>query len=346
MAVRAFITGIGGPKLTAEEEGFLREAEPWGLILFKRNLETPSQAVGLVADFRNAIGRNGPVLIDQEGGRVQRLGPPHWPAYPPGAAYGRQFERDPAAGRRSAWLGARLIANDLTALGIDVDCLPLADVPVAGSDPIIGDRAYGQNPQQVAVLARSIAEGLLSGGVLPVVKHIPGHGRATADSHGELPIVEADRASLEARDFAAFRPLADLPMAMTAHVVFTAIDALAPATTSATLVQQVIRGWIGFHGLLMSDDISMGALSGSIVARARSALGAGCDLVLHCNGKLDEMREIAAAVPLLAGAAAERADAALARRGQPVPGDVAAWRAEFACLMAQDWPAGARAVTA
>ena len=343
MAVRAFITGIGGPKLTAEEEGFLREAEPWGLILFKRNLEAPAQAARIIEDFRNAIGRKAPVLIDQEGGRVQRLGPPHWPAYPPGVAYGRQFERDPAAGRRSAWLGARLIANDLTALGIDVDCLPLADVPVAGSDPIIGDRAYGQNPQQVAVLARSIAEGLLSGGVLPVVKHIPGHGRATADSHGELPIVEADRASLEASDFAAFRPLADLPMAMTAHVVFTAIDALAPATTSATLVQQVIRVWIGFRGLLMSDDISMGALSGSIAARARSALGAGCDLVLHCNGKLDQMQAVASAVPTLAGEAAARSDAALDQRGQPSQHEPGELRAEWMALMAA--PEGARRAT-
>src|SRR5438876_4686727 len=209
MAVRAFITGLAGTTVTPAERTLLREREPWGFILFKRNIETPAQVRRLTASIRDAVGREAPVLIDQEGGRVQRLGPPHWPAYPPGGAYGRRFERDPAAGQRSAWLGARLIANDLTALGIDVDCLPLADVPVAGSDPIIGDRAYGQNPQQVAVLARSIAEGLLSGGVLPVVKHIPGHGRATADSHGELPIVEADRASLEASDFAAFRPLAD-----------------------------------------------------------------------------------------------------------------------------------------
>src|SRR6266550_6807725 len=190
MAVRAFITGIGGPKLTAEEEGFLREAEPWGLILFKRNLETPSQAVGLVADFRNAIGRNGPVLIDQEGGRVQRLGPPHWPAYPPGAAYGRLYDRDTADGIRAAYLGARLIASDLAAVGIDVDCLPIADVPASGADPVIGDRAYGETAQKVAVLARAVADGLLAGGVLPVLKHIPGHGRATADSHRALPVVE------------------------------------------------------------------------------------------------------------------------------------------------------------
>ena len=346
MAARAFITGVSGATLTAEERRFLREAEPWGLIVFTRNLETPGQVAGLTASFRDALGRDAPVLIGQEGGRVQRLGPPHWPLYPPGAAYGRVFDRVAADGRRAAWLGARLIAADLRAVGIDVDCLPLADVPIAGSDPIIGDRAYGQTPDKVAMLARSIAEGLLSGGVLPVVKHIPGHGRATADSHGELPVVEADRATLQATDFAAFRPLADLPLAMTAHVVFTAIDALAPATTSATVIREVIRDWIGFHGLLMSDDISMGALSGSIAARARAALAAGCDLVLHCNGKLDEMRAVATAVPPLAGAAAAGADAALSRRGQPsVTPDIAAWRAEFANLLAQDMSSDRRVLT-
>jgi beta-N-acetylhexosaminidase len=346
MTARAFITGVSGAKLTAEERHFLREAEPWGLILFTRNIETPGQVAGLTSSFRDALGRDAPVLVDQEGGRVQRLGPPHWPPYPPGAAYGRVFDRAAADGRRAAWLGARLIANDLLAVGIDVDCLPLADVPIAGSNAIIGNRAYGQTPDKVATLARSIAEGLLSGGVLPVLKHIPGHGRATADSHGELPIVEADRATLEATDFGAFRPLADLPLAMTAHVVFTAIDALAPATTSATLIHEVIRNWIGFHGLLMSDDVSMGALTGSIAERARAAIAAGCDVVLHCNGKLDEMRAVAASVPLLAGAVATRADAALSRRGlPPVTSDIAAWRAELASLLAQDVSSGQRVLT-
>src|SRR5947209_8761175 len=230
MTARAFITGVAGPKLTAEERHFLREAEPWGLILFKRNVQTPAQVAGLTESFRDALGRDAPVLVDQEGGRVQRLGPPHWPAYPPGAAYGRVFDRAASAGRRAAWLGARLIAADL---------------------------------------------------------------------------------------------------------VFTAIDALAPATTSATLIREVIRGWIGFHGLLMSDDVSMGALSGSIAERSRAALAAGCDLVLHCNGNLEEMRAVAAAAPLLSGAAAARADAALALRRPPsAPSDVPAWRAELAELLA------------
>ena len=347
MTARAFITGVAGPKLTAEERHFLREAEPWGLILFKRNVQTPAQVAGLTESFREALGRDAPVLVDQEGGRVQRLGPPHWPSYPPGAAYGHVFDRAAAAGCRAAWLGARLIAADLAAVGIDVDCLPLADVTVAGANAVIGDRAYGQTPDQVATLARAAAEGLLSGGVLPVVKHIPGHGRATVDSHGELPIVETDRAALEATDFAAFRPLADLPLAMTAHVVFTAIDALAPATTSATLIREVIRGWIGFHGLLMSDDVSMGALSGSIAERSRAALAAGCDLVLHCNGNLEEMRAVAAAAPLLAGAAAARADAALALRRPPsAPSGAPAWRAELAELLAQDSASDRKVATA
>jgi beta-N-acetylhexosaminidase len=336
MTARAFITGISGATLTHEERCFLRETAPWGLILFARNIETPAQVAGLTAAFRDEVGRKAPVLIDQEGGRVQRMGPPHWPAYPAGAAYGRLFDRDQGAGKRAAFLGARLIASDLAAVGIDVDCLPLADVPVGGANPIIGDRAYGETPGKVATLARAIAEGLFVGGVLPVLKHIPGHGRATADSHGELPIVKTDRATLEATDFAAFRPLADLPVAMTAHVVFTAIDALAPATTSATLVSEVIRDWIGFGGLLMSDDISMGALSGSIAARSRAATAAGCDLVLHCNGELAEMREVAEAVPLLEGIAARRADAALAQRRPPAAGDIAACRAEFANLLRQD----------
>ena len=338
MAVRAFITGVAGTTLTPAERSFLRESEPWGLIVFTRNIETPAQVSRLTASFRDVVGRNAPVLVDQEGGRVQRLGPPHWPAYPAGAAYGRAYDRDAAVGLEAAYLGARLIAADLMGVGIDVDCLPIADVPVPGADLIIGDRAYGQSAEKVALLARSVANGLLAGGVLPVLKHIPGHGRATADSHGELPVVETDLATLMVTDFAAFRPLFDLPLGMTAHVVYTAIDPIAPATTSVTLVRDVIRDWLGFGGLLMSDDISMGALSGSIEARSRAAISAGCDLVLHCNGKLDEMQAVASAVPVLAGAAAARAEAALGRRGQIAKDDLGALRTEWAALM--DAPAG------
>jgi beta-N-acetylhexosaminidase len=338
MAVRAFITGVAGTTLTPAERSFLRESEPWGLIVFTRNIETPAQVSRLTVSFRDVVGRDAPVLVDQEGGRVQRLGPPHWPAYPAGAAYGRAYDRDAAAGLKAAYLGARLIAADLAAVGIDVDCLPIADVPVSGADPIIGDRAYGEDAQKVALLARSVADGLLAGGVLPVLKHIPGHGRASADSHGELPVVETDLATLRATDFAAFRPLFDLPLGMTAHVVYTAIDPIAPATTSVTLVRDVIRNWLGFDGLLMSDDVSMGALSGPIEARSRAAISAGCDLVLHCNGKLDEMQDVASAVPVLADAAATRAEAALGRRGQIANDDLGALRAEWAALM--DAPAG------
>lgn len=336
MNARAFITGLSGTEITPSERAFLREALPWGLIVFKRNVDTPAQVRKLVEEFRNAVGSDAPVLVDQEGGRVQRLGPPHWPAYPAGAVYRGLYERERASGLAAARLGARLIAHDLFELGIDVDCLPLADVPVEGADPVIGDRAYGDTPEQVAAIAGAVAAGLLEGGVLPVLKHLPGHGRATADSHLRLPVVDADRATLETTDFAAFRPLAGLPLGMTAHVVFSAYDPLAPATTSVTMVAKVIRDSIGFGGLLMSDDLSMEALSGTLAERTRMALAAGCDVVLHCNGKLDEMRSVAAAAPPLAGAAARRAAAALAARREPRELDVVAARRTFAGLIAAD----------
>ncbi len=331
--MRAFITGLAGTTLTTAERHFVQEADPWGLILFKRNVTTPDVLRRLIAEFRTAVGRQAPVLVDQEGGRVQRLGPPHWPAYPPGAAYGAVFDRDPETGLRAARLGGRLIAGDLAQLSIDVDCAPVADVPAVGADPVIGDRAYGTDPAKVAALAGAFAAGLTEGGVLPVLKHLPGHGRATADSHQRLPVVTADRATLDATDFAAFRPLCDLPLGMTAHVVFTAIDPVAPATTSANIVKHVIRDSIGFTGLLMSDDISMGALSGSLSERSRAAIAAGCDVVLHCNGVLSEMVEVAAEAPALAGAAARRAAAALAARKPPAPLDIAAGRTELAKLL-------------
>jgi beta-N-acetylhexosaminidase len=331
---RAFITGVAGLLLTPEERAFLRDSEPWGFILFKRNVDTPAQVRDLVTALRETVGRSdAPVLIDQEGGRVQRLSPPHWPKYPPGAAFARLYESDKETGLAAARLGARLIAHDLAELGITVDCLPLADVPVSDSDPIIGDRAYGMTPQQVAVIAQAVTDGLMEGGVLPVLKHIPGHGRATADSHLALPVVDVDAKTLESSDFAAFRRLAKLPLGMTAHVVFSAIDPVAPATTSVKMVREVIRGFIGFDGLLMSDDVSMNALSGTLAERSRASLGAGCDVVLHCNGRLDEMRQVAGESPLLAGAAKRRADAALGARRQPAALDVAAARADFAAMM-------------
>ena len=240
-------------------------------------------------------------------------------------------------GLTAARLGSRLIAADLTALGIDIDCLPIADVPVRGADPVVGDRAYGNDPAKVAAIAGAIAEGLMEGGVLPVLKHIPGHGRATADSHAKLPVVNADRAVLDASDFAAFRPLASLPIAMTAHVVFTAIDPIAPATVSTTIVRDVIRDSIGFKGLLMSDDISMGALSGTIAQRTRAAIAAGCDIVLHCNGDIDEMEAVAAEAPELGGEPRRRADAALAAKKSPTTLDAGAMRAEFLRVMDDVW---------
>jgi beta-N-acetylhexosaminidase len=333
MAVRAFITGLSGTAITPDERALLRDAAPFGLILFKRNIVDPRQVAALIDDFKTVCTPDAAILIDQEGGRVQRMGPPHWPAYPAGAVYGALYRRDPAAGLRAAWLGGRLIAADLAALGISVDCLPLADVPVAGADCVIGDRAYGDTPQHVAAVAVAVADGLKAGGVLPVVKHMPGHGRATADSHLRLPVVTADLATLEATDFAAFTPLAAEAFGMTAHVVFTALDPGLPATTSAIMISRVIRGFIGFSGALMSDDLSMGALAGPIGERVRRSLGAGCDLVLHCNGNFAEMQEVAANTPELGGGALERAARALASRTAPQALDAAAARAEFTELV-------------
>jgi beta-N-acetylhexosaminidase len=335
MMARAFIAGMAGTTISPEEASFFRDASPWGLILFKRNIDSPAQVAAITAHFRHIAGWNAPVLVDQEGGRVQRLGPPHWPAYPPGAAYAALYEIDKERGLEAARLGGRLIAEDLAAIGIDVDCVPVADVPVAGSDRVIGDRAFGDTPAQVAALAGAQADGLMAAGVLPVVKHLPGHGRATADSHLNLPVVDTDRATLEKTDFAAFRPLSSLPLGMTAHVVFSAIDAVQPATTSAIMIRDVIRGSIGFEGLLMSDDVSMGALSGTLAERSRAALAAGCDLVLHCNGDLAEMCEVADASPVLAGEAAKRAERALALRQRRNDIDLAAARARFSSLMQQ-----------
>ncbi|MFK4499390.1 beta-N-acetylhexosaminidase [Bradyrhizobium japonicum] len=336
MSTRAFITGVSGTELTAAEREFIRAERPWGFILFKRNVEAPAQVAALVEELRAAAGAaDAPVLIDQEGGRVQRLGPPHWPVYPPGAIFSTLYNTDSVLGLTAARLSARLIASDLTDLGITVDCLPLADVPVPGADAVIGNRAYGTEPGKVAAIARAVTEGLEQGGVLPVLKHIPGHGRATADTHFKLPTVDAPRDELDRTDFAAFKPLADLPMAMTAHVVFSAVDPAHPATTSATMITQVIRGVIGFQGLLMSDDVSMNALSGNIAERTRAIFAAGCDMALHCNGNIEEMREVAGQTPELSGTALARAKAALVSRKAPQPFDRVAARAELDALIAR-----------
>ena len=342
MKTRAFITGVSGTELGAEEREFIRATRPWGFILFKRNIATPPQVIQLIRELREAIeAPDAPILIDQEGGRVQRLGPPHWPVYPPGATFGALYDIDPALGLSAARLSARLIAADLFELGVTVDCLPLADVPVAGADAVIGNRAYGTEPAKVAAIAWAVTEGLEQGGILPVLKHIPGHGRATADTHFRLPVVDTAKTELERTDFAAFRPLAELPMAMTAHIVFSALDPAHPATTSATIIGQVIRGLIAFQGLLMSDDVSMNALAGSIAERTRAIFTAGCDMVLHCNGKLDEMREVARETPELSGKALQRAKQALASRNAPQAFDRLAARAELDALMDRAGTAGA-----
>jgi beta-N-acetylhexosaminidase len=335
MGIKAFICGVSGLQLTAQERDFLRAEQPWGFILFKRNVRDRAQVAALVAEMRATVGRpDAPALIDQEGGRVQRLQPPEWPLYPRGATFASLYERSQEQGLRAAWLSARLIGDDLSELGITVDCLPLADVPVAGADDVIGDRAYGHEPGQVAAIAQAVTDGLAAGGVLAVLKHIPGHGRATADSHEKLPVVDTPLSELERTDFAAFRPLKGLPMAMTAHVVFSALDRAQPATTSATIIADVIRTSIGFQGLLMSDDVSMNALNGTLAERTRASIAAGCDMILHCNGKPDEMREVAANSPLLAGEALQRAETALAARGTPRAFDRNEARAELDELVA------------
>jgi beta-N-acetylhexosaminidase len=306
-AVRAVVFGCAGTSLTAEERGFFRESRPLGFILFRRNIGSPEQVKLLVRDLRASVGRDdAPVLIDQEGGRVARLRPPHWPAHPPARLIGRLAERTLAAGREAAWLNGRLLAAMLYDLGITVDCAPVCDVPVPQAHDVIGDRAFGGDPLLVTELARAACDGFLAGGVLPVIKHIPGHGRAFADSHQELPVVDAAESELDATDFVPFRRLADLPLGMVAHVVYRAIDPHRPASTSPAVIAGVVRGLLGFDGLLFSDDLSMGALHGTPATRAWEVLSAGCDVVLHCNGHLEEMRQIAAVIPALSAASAVR----------------------------------------
>ncbi|GAA0201047.1 beta-N-acetylhexosaminidase [Brevundimonas nasdae] len=325
----AAIYGCAGHRLTEDERAFFAKARPWGFILFRRNIDTPEQVRALTDELRAAIGDpDAPILIDQEGGRVQRMGPPHWPKYPPGDAY-LKSTNDPQDARDLVRLGARLIAHDLREVGINVDLAPVLDVPVPGSHDIVGDRAYGQDPQTVALLGRAAAEGLLAGGVLPCIKHMPGHGRAFADSHKDLPTVQVDFETLNAWDFAPFKSLSDMPLAMTAHIVFTAVDKKRPATQSKKAVR-LMREHLGFSGLILTDDLSMQALKGSLGERANQSLIAGCDVVLHCNGVLSEMQEVADAVGKLKGRAKARAEAALARIVRtPEPLDAPAAQARF-----------------
>lgn len=332
---KAMILGSSGPTLTADEIALYRDERPWGFILFARNCIEPAQISDLVAAMRDAVGRpEAPVLIDQEGGRVQRIRPPMIERYPSAAALGELYRRDRAKGLRAAWLMSRLHAFDLMKFGINVDCLPVLDVPIEGASNVIGDRAYGFDPKTVSDMGRAAAEGLKAGGMLPVMKHIPGHGRGMADSHHELPVVAASRAELEAHDFLPFMALKDELMAMSAHIVFTAIDPAEPATISRKVIEEVIRGHIGFDGLLMSDDTSMNALKGTIGERAARIVGGGCDIILHCNGVMEEMKAVVKEAIPLAGEALRRAEAV---ERAFVPGDGAdesALRAEFHGLLA------------
>lgn len=316
--LRAFISGCGSTRLTGAERAFFRETRPCGFILFRRNCEDATQIQRLVAEFHEAVGSSASlVFIDQEGGRVQRLAPPNWRRYPPGRAFANLYQRDSAKGLAAARMGARLIARDLAALGITANCAPVLDVPVPGAHDIIGDRAYGTTPEQVIALGRAVIDGYLQGGVLPVIKHIPGHGRACADSHAALPVITEACATLADTDFAPFRALNDAPLGMTAHILLPEIDAHAPASASPAVVRDIIRGAIGFDGLLMCDDIGMHALSGTMEERARAVLAAGCDVVLHCSGVLAEMEAAAAVTPLLAGDALRRFNGAIGRLATP-----------------------------
>jgi len=341
---RAAVVGLAGTALGTEERALFRERLPAGVILFARNCASRDQVRALVAELRAVLGDDDlPVLIDQEGGRVMRLRPPEWPARVPARAIGALAERDPAAGREAARLQARLIAADLAALGITVACAPVLDLGLPGRTAAIGDRAYSADPRVVAELGRAAVEGFAAGGVLPVIKHLPGHGRAAVDSHVALPVVDAPQELLAACDWLPFLACRDAPMAMTAHVLYPGLDPDQPATHSAPIIEAVIRGRIGFAGVLLSDDLSMGALGGSLGERAARARAAGCDLALHCNGDLAEAAAVLDAAGPLEGRAAARLARALATRRPPEPlGDVAAAEARLAGLLAdrEATPAG------
>jgi beta-N-acetylhexosaminidase len=326
----ATILGCEGPQLSPDEARFFSEAQPWGFILFARNIEDPTQLLALTSDLRAAVGRDAPILIDQEGGRVQRMRPPYWRQWRP--ALDQMAQAGPARAARAMRLRARLIAHELRGVGIDVNCMPLADVARETTHPVLLNRLYGTEPDTVIGAGRAVAEGLIAGGVLPVLKHLPGYGLGSVDSHLSLPRVSAPLEELHRVDFAAFKPLADLPLGMTAHIVYEAIDPDLPATFSRDLIGR-IRTEIGFGGALMTDDLSMGALPGPIGERAARARAAGCDLILHCNGERAEMVDVLANAGTLAGASLARCQAALAHRTHPEPLDLEAAEADLADLL-------------
>ena len=330
------IYGCMGTELCPDERKFLRDAQPWGFILFRRNIEDRDQVRKLVGALRDCVGDGqAPVLIDQEGGAVARLGPPHWHSRPSAARFGALYANSAENAREAAYLNARLIAGDLADLGINVNCTPVLDVPVAGADPVIGDRAYSTEPAIVIDLGRAVIEGTLDGGVLPVMKHIPGHGRATSDSHKALPHVTTHLEDLSSSDFVTFRSLNNCPLAMTAHIVFEDIDPQRPATNSPKVIRDIIRGEIGFEGVLMSDDLSMNALKGPLSVRTKAALFAGCDIVLHCNGNLAEMQEVAEEAKPLQEQWLKRCDGALSHLSPPEPLSMDAGEARLAQLLGE-----------
>lgn len=329
------IFGCSGLSLTEAERAFFRDVRPWGFILFARNIASPEQIRALVEEMRATVDDpTAPVLIDQEGGRVARLKPPHWHLRPPAARFGEIYAVNSEAAYEAVYLNSRLIASDLTALGINVDCTPVLDVPVDGADDIIGDRAFSTDRSVIIALGRAVIEGMIEGGVLPVMKHVPGHGRATLDSHKALPRVSESADTLSASDFVTFRSLNHCPLAMTAHVVYEAFDASRPGTLSPRVVREVIRGEIGFDGVLMSDDVSMGALEGPIRARTKAALFAGCDVVLHCNGDMAEMTEVATELKPIEDVVERRIRHAMAVLQAPSSFDPVQAEARLADLMA------------
>lgn len=329
MAANATILGPEGLAVTDWEKAFFRESDPFGFIVFARNIDNPDQLRRLTGDLRNVVGRDAPVLIDQEGGRVQRMRSPHWREYLP-ALDQMARARDPM---RAQWVRNRLIAQELYDVGIDVNCAPLADLVETKTHPVLRNRLYGADVDTVVAAARICADAFLAGGVLPVLKHIPGYGRACVDSHKDLPTVTAPRSALETHDFAPFKALNDIAMGMTAHIVFADIDSQNPATTSSAMMQ-VIRNDIGFDGLIMSDDISMEALSGTIGERAAASIAAGCDIALHCNGKSHEMEAVVMAAGKMTSQAVIRAERALAQRKTPQTIDINALIAELDALIA------------
>lgn len=335
MTINAAIFGCNGPELLATEAVFFRDCNPWGFILFARNIETPDQVRRLCADLRSAVGRDALIFVDQEGGRVQRLRPPHWSKFPHAHDFGELYRMNKRDARRAVWLNFRLIADELRSVGITANCAPVLDLPVFGADPIISDRAFSRDKSEMIDMAHASMAGLTAGGVVPVIKHIPGHGRAKVDSHKALPVITEPLAELDATDFVPFKALADAPVAMTAHVVLEQVDAVNPITISRKGMQNIVRGQIGYDGLVMSDDLDMKALKGSLTGLTRKALAAGCDIALQCSGNLPNMVKVAKGLKPLEGNSLRRAQMADLMSEYFEPFDAKSGRAEFTALMRQ-----------